>query len=216
MKPTRAPASSAVSINDRRARQRQQRWDSVYQAAVDLFMAHGYDNTTMDQIAERADVARATVFNHFQRKVEFLHEWGARRRRRAEDAIRRENLETRSTREILSRYMRELAILNEETREETVALMTATMHETNILDNPHLVHEIASYVRRGQNEGEVRNEIDAERVGVLLATGYFATLNHWINTDPETFPLGPALEQMLDVVLNGIDDRDAAQAPLDQ
>lgn len=215
MKPTGASASSAIPINDRRGRHRQQRRDSVYQAAVDLFMAQGYDNTTMDEIAERADVARGTVFNHFPRKVQFLHEWGARRRQRAEDAIRLERLETRSTREILSRYMRELAILNEETREETIALMTATMHETNILDNPHLVHEIASYVRRGQKVGEVRDEIDAERVGVLLATGYFATLNHWTNIDAQTFLLGPALEQMLDVVFNGIDDRDAAQPPLD-
>ncbi|PRZ43997.1 TetR family transcriptional regulator [Antricoccus suffuscus] len=178
----------------------------MYEAAVELFIARGYDNITMDEIAERADVARATVFNHFQRKVEFLHEWSARRRQRAQDAIRRENLQSHSTRDILARYMHELAILNEETRRETVALMTATIHATNILDSPYLVQEIAGYVRRGQNAGETRKGIDAEQVGVLLATGYFATLNHWIKVDPHEFPLGPALEEMLKVVLHGIEE----------
>ena len=206
MKPTSTGSLTAPPTSDRRARHRQQRSDRVYEAAVELFVARGYDNITMDEIAERADVARATVFNHFPRKVEFLHEWSARRRRRAQDAIRRENLETHSTRDLLTRYMHELAILNEETRRETVALMTATIHATNILDSPHLVREVASYVRRGQNAGETRKEIDAEQVGVLLATGYFATLNHWVKVDPHKFPLGTALEQMLKVVLNGIEE----------
>lgn len=41
----------------------------------------------MDQIAERADVARATVFNHFSQKVGFLEERGARRRARVSEIL---------------------------------------------------------------------------------------------------------------------------------
>jgi AcrR family transcriptional regulator len=37
----------------------------VLAAALELFVERGYDNTTMDEIAERADVARAAVFNYF-------------------------------------------------------------------------------------------------------------------------------------------------------
>jgi AcrR family transcriptional regulator len=41
----------------------------------------------MDDIAERADVARATVFNHFPRKAAFIDEWTARRQERAAVAL---------------------------------------------------------------------------------------------------------------------------------
>lgn len=37
-----------------------------------LFVEKGFDSTTMEDIAELADVARATVFNHFPRKSAFL------------------------------------------------------------------------------------------------------------------------------------------------
>ena len=43
-------------------------------AAEDLFATNGYHATTIDEIAARADVARATAFNYFPRKEEFRSE----------------------------------------------------------------------------------------------------------------------------------------------
>jgi AcrR family transcriptional regulator len=41
-------------------------------AAVDLFTEHGYDDTTVAQIAERAGLTRSTFFRHFTDKRELL------------------------------------------------------------------------------------------------------------------------------------------------
>ncbi|MEN2514812.1 TetR/AcrR family transcriptional regulator [Gordonia polyisoprenivorans] len=41
-------------------------------AAVDLFNEHGYDATTVAQIADRAGVTRSTFFRHFSDKREVL------------------------------------------------------------------------------------------------------------------------------------------------
>ena len=41
-------------------------------AAVDLFFEHGYDATTVAQIAERAGVTKSTFFRHFSDKRELL------------------------------------------------------------------------------------------------------------------------------------------------
>ena len=41
-------------------------------AAVDLFFEHGYDATTVAQIAERAGVTKSTFFRHFADKRELL------------------------------------------------------------------------------------------------------------------------------------------------
>ena len=39
--------------------------ERLLSAALDLFATNGFAETTIDQIAERADVARQTVLNHF-------------------------------------------------------------------------------------------------------------------------------------------------------
>ncbi len=41
-------------------------------AAVDLFTEQGYDATTVEQIAQRAGVAKSTLFRHFPDKREIL------------------------------------------------------------------------------------------------------------------------------------------------
>lgn len=189
---------------DRRTRQREARREQVFEAAVFLFTQRGFDSTTMDDIASRADVARATVFNHFSRKVEFIHEWTARRRHHAAAVIRSEQLGDHSLAQIFGRYMRELAKLSEQTREETVALMSAAVHSTNVLSHPALGQELSRYVVAAQRRGETSDAIDADVAGLLLASGYFAILTEWISEDPAPFRLADRLSALVDVLLAGI------------
>ncbi len=189
---------------DRRTRRREERRDEVYRTAIELFVERGYESTTMEDIADAADVARATVFNHFQRKSAFIDEWATRRRHRAVLAVREERLEDHPVDEILAGYMRALTRINIDTRVETVALMSAAVHFTNILGNPALGHELAQYVERGQANGEVRPDVDASQAGILLAAGYFTNLTNWIGVEPEPFDLGEELQNLLAIVLRGI------------
>jgi AcrR family transcriptional regulator len=46
--------------------------EKILAAARDLFDAHGYDETSVDAVAERAGVAKATVFAHFTDKTNLL------------------------------------------------------------------------------------------------------------------------------------------------
>ncbi len=42
--------------------------EQIAQAAMQLFIQHGYRETSMDQIAVEADVSKHTIYNHFQSK----------------------------------------------------------------------------------------------------------------------------------------------------
>lgn len=42
--------------------------EQIAQAAMQLFIQHGYRETIMDQIAAEADVSKHTIYNHFQSK----------------------------------------------------------------------------------------------------------------------------------------------------
>jgi len=55
-----------------RERKRQERNDVIIDAAMDLFQAHGYEQTTMEEIAARADISPPTLYRYFPRKTELL------------------------------------------------------------------------------------------------------------------------------------------------
>ncbi len=57
---------------DRRSRKRLATRRAISNAATRLFHARGFDQVTVDEIAEAADVGRMTVFNHFPRKEDMF------------------------------------------------------------------------------------------------------------------------------------------------
>jgi len=60
---------AAAEPSGRRDRHRQATRTRILDAALALFLEQGYAATSVDEIAERADVARRTLFNHFVRKL---------------------------------------------------------------------------------------------------------------------------------------------------
>ena len=48
--------------------------ERILVAATELFLSRGYENTTIAQVAERAEVSRATVFWHFSDKESLFRE----------------------------------------------------------------------------------------------------------------------------------------------
>ena len=55
-----------------RERKKQATRDAIHYGAMRLFGEHGFAGTTIDQIAEAADVSRATVFTYFPTKEDIV------------------------------------------------------------------------------------------------------------------------------------------------
>ncbi len=64
-----------------RERNRQHRVALILGAASQLFARNGYDNTRIEEIAEAAEVAPATVYNYFSNKANILTALAARHAR---------------------------------------------------------------------------------------------------------------------------------------
>lgn len=183
-----------------RARKRHERRDRVYAAAIALFVARGYDETSMDDIAAEAELARTTVFNHFPRKALFLEEWARRRRERAALAVGDVDFSDRSLREVLQRYFTALAAVNAESRTETTALMSLSLKINDVFRGHTLGHDLAELVTAS---GEpLRAGTDAAQVGRLLALGYYSAVVRWVHAEP-AFGLDRELAAVLDTVLSG-------------
>lgn len=59
-----------------RERNKQRVKERIISAASELFKIRGYHPTTMDDIAEKAEISRATLFNYFPSKETLLLPWG--------------------------------------------------------------------------------------------------------------------------------------------
>lgn len=198
-----APSSDTAESADRRTRTRNKRRDALYEAAIALFVEQGYDETTMDEVADRVDVARTTVFNYFPRKASFVDEWAARRRGLVLAAIH-EDEEDAPLRTVLVRYFTELGNISSSTRAETVALIRAAVHLTNVWgDSPH-AQELSRIIARAGEDGEIDLPVEPQRVGLLLASAYFSTLTVWVSTDPPPYDLTQQLIAAVDIMLNGL------------
>jgi len=72
----------------RRTRKRLATRTSISDIATRLFFERGFDNVTVDAIAEAADVSRMTVFNHFPRKEDMFFDLDAEGREELIQALR--------------------------------------------------------------------------------------------------------------------------------
>src|SRR5918999_1378006 len=90
----------------RRERKKLETRERIFESGVALFAAHGYDATTMEQIGERADVSRATVFNYFARKEDIVFAWFDRMRAEFAKALAEDDQHTATLDLILPSIMR--------------------------------------------------------------------------------------------------------------
>jgi AcrR family transcriptional regulator len=171
--------------------------DRLLEAALELFGAQGYEATTIDQIAARADVARQTVLNHYPHKRDFVAEWG-RRRREALTWV-----PDGSARDQLHGYFDALADMNERERDLTAMLyLTFGSAESSVHQRPVPDATVAT-IRAGQAGGEFDTAIEAAMAAQVVAAIYFDTLSRWLTSEPP-FDLRATLHAKLDLVLTGL------------
>ncbi len=204
----KSPAGPTEQPMGRRERQRQRIRSAILGAALELFAEQGYAATTIDQIAERADLARRTVFNHFPRKRDMLDAWRAERRelvaaRLCDDGVRRA-----PARRQLELQIEVLAEVNEENPRMARVLSLGWLSELETFESPFPVFDsFLASIRVGQEDGDFRPSVTPETVAETLSAVYTETLHRWLQARQHTdkpFPLGPALRAKLDLLLDGL------------
>lgn len=169
----------------RRARKRLDTLGAITAAAGDLFIRHGFDAVTMEQIAEAADIARGTLYNHFPVKDAVLAAWVHQELARdlqglsfdgevgfADGASQLLELSARwcsAHRGLLPPYLRSRFLD-----------MQASAPSGNPSQVDGLVAIYAALIRNSQRRGDMRREIDAEHLATLFHHLYLAALLRWL------------------------------------
>lgn len=203
----------AGSIPPRRERKKQEVRRRIYDAAFALFLERGFENTTVEAIAERADVAKGTVFNYFPRKTSLLAALAEHWTARIDEDLGPPATWSGSTREKLTRVFRFLADLGAQNPDLARLAFFESLRHMHAMVEEHRREEeqirnfqavTRSLLRQGQAAGEIRADVQVEHVASLIESAFHRTLAHWLAAGGTRASLHREFTAKLDIVFTGI------------
>lgn len=204
-----APPDSDSPLSRRERRKREVR-SRIYNAARDLFAKQGFDGTTVDEIAELADVAPATFFNHFHSKqallglmtaevVEHLHAMTV-------ESLERPGSPLERLRAFVARAAHDISENRRSARETLLEFVR--LDGTPGGPHPYLARLFEPFVdliAEGQRVGEIRSDYDATFLTQMVVGMLNAAVTSWL-ADPE-YPVEKGLADATEFAIGTLHPR---------
>jgi AcrR family transcriptional regulator len=193
----------------RRERKKEETRERIFKVAVKLFRDRGFEATTVDDITERADVAKGTFFNYFPRKEAVLAYLSEKRLVAAEENAEAILAAPRSARDKLIELYGSAASAYAEDRElsrfvlnELMARAFAPSDEQG--HGPRWRGLVTRMFEQGKSAGEFRADLDPARAEAVLTGVYYALIYTWANCLQAEINLQEELRAQLDLVFDGL------------
>jgi AcrR family transcriptional regulator len=165
-----------LSRRERKKRETRQR---LLECAWQQFLERGYDETTVEDITEAADVAKGTFFNYFGTKEVALDELALWRLDQLGQQVRADaySAPTGDTLSAVARIKRLVCALAGEFFPETDLPRHLLLARISAPIKHESAHRLGSMTRelveQGQQSGEIRADIDADLIARLIMTSVF-------------------------------------------
>jgi AcrR family transcriptional regulator len=182
----------------RRERRKAELRERIYRCAGQLFIDQGFAATTVDQIAAAADVAPATVFNHFASKDALLHEMSSEVLNLVQALVEGQRKRPASTQQRLATMADQAGALIAHTKRISRDLILELFRNTAPpgSSGPALERVHAAFgelLRDGQAAGDVRRDEDVRFLAEMMVGVFYAAVTIWMN-DP-SYPLDQRLRR---------------------
>lgn len=194
----------------RRERKQQESADHISRTAMALFAERGYANTTMEEIARAADVAKGTLYSRFPVKEAILSHFILAEMRTAAPALMAELQSLDSYRARLQAYFRQSAHFAERYREYLRPYLQyrfAGIFQPD-RERSNMSEILGSLLSEGMANGEIRRDIALPQQVLALEMQYVGVLMAWLSL--ENLDLPALLDQMLSLFLDGAEAHHAA------
>jgi len=201
MKLANNPGENRIERKKKMTRQK------IIDVALALFSRQGFDNTTMEQIAAEADVARKTLYNHFPVKEAIAGEYV----KQISKELAQETFS--SLQRLPDTRSRLLAALNNaygwvkfnpEITRIVLAYRFKYIYQAGAeAEKTGTQQVLAEILRAGQQAGEIKSDISVELMATYLDMLRGVMAWEWVN-DTESFELSDRIARLVDMVLYGI------------
>jgi AcrR family transcriptional regulator len=192
----------------RREEKREVTRQDILTAASTLFATLGYEQTSVDDIAEKANLSKGTFYYHFPAKVDVvkaLQRASLAQTSKKADAMLEQHV---SAKHILKELLKERAAWMESNKElarvivmERFARLSANQQNK---ETPPLRLILTRVVQAGQASNELKSHVSPEEIAKLLAAVLVQGVSTSIREDWQT-SFVDRLDTWLDLLLSGIE-----------
>jgi len=199
-------------LESRRERKKRELRERIYAEAGRLFLRQGYDATTVEQIAEAADVAQATFFNYYPSKDDLIQQMTSEVLGVVRILVEEQRKRDAGTAERIGLMAERATLLIQNTQRLTRDLLRALMRKSE--GSGRLLADVrgalAEFMRDGQEAGDVRTDLDADFLAEMLIAVFYGTITHWLNDSDYPFP--ERMREAADFLCESIAPRPPAEA----
>lgn len=184
----------------------------IFEAAGRLFKEHGFENTTVDEIAKEAGIAKGTFFNYFPTKEALLMYFGEQKDELIYDLMENETKRSIPTKEKIKNLLVRLAESYEKDKELTKLLIFEYRRyigysglrpgEDKSRSHRHskILHDL---LEEGVDKGEVKSNIEVRKAAEILTAVYFHSLIVWLKSE-SVFSFSLDISEKIDLLFEGI------------
>ena len=185
----------------------------IIDVAINLFNKQGFDSTTVEQIAEEADIARKTLYNHFPVKETIIVQYLQSLVKKRAPEMSRLIHEHPDTRSRLVAMLNKLTELTQQIMTKDIFRIYASYQMQKIMTSPYEEIErsgaksfLAEIIKYGQDSGEIRRKLPLE-ILVSQVDNIRVSAGMRLLTDPEKFTAHDYIEKSVDLFLYGAENR---------
>ncbi len=201
------PLRADLEVSGRRGKKKRATAHRIFRSAIELMQKEGFDRVSIEQICERADVARATFFQHFSSKAALFDVFTEIVRERIEDELAEEALSPTEQLHLIVLHLERLTIELGPIAPDLLAAFVAGPGGGFRIDDPDtgMAQLIVGIVKRGQTEGSFDAKWSPEDVAIGLVSSWVGVSRHNMRR-PDPWD-GTPLRRMLDLFLSGLAPR---------
>ncbi len=191
----------------RRERKKDETRQRIFNAAIRLFRDRGFEVTTVDDITEKADVAKGTFFNYFPRKDAVLAYLSDQNLEVMESRAGTLLAEKKPAREKLIEIYTRCATTYAQDRELSRYVLNELMHRAFKPTEDSWSRWqslIVRMIEQGQEAGELARGLDLERAEAVLTSVYYALLFRWANCQELEIDVEDEMRRRLTLAMEGM------------
>jgi AcrR family transcriptional regulator len=175
----------------RRERRRIEIRERIVETAFLLFETQGYEATPVTEIAERADIAYGTLFQHFPSKLDLLREVSGRALLRLFENVEEVSKAPGDFSErlvlLFDRTAENAESMGPSTRELISAMLSLSIPETADADDRRIRIAFRRFLEAGLAAGEVREDEELETLVEVVVGSWYSLFLGWVRL--EAYPL---------------------------
>jgi AcrR family transcriptional regulator len=208
-----------MTTAERRAREKARRKEEILQAARDVFFGKGFHRATVDDVAERAELSKGTIYLYFESKEEILAHllleglsillkglesaYAPQGELSAEERIRRMAFAYLDFFKAQPNYFRLIMALDRGRFQERVP---PDLYQKVLTKSMSCLEWVRLAVQQGVEEGAFASEDPWKTAGMLWASlnGVLILMAHPLRRQMLSVELEPMFEATLELLLRGL------------